>query len=458
MPPRLLDALRAALFLLQRAQDPATPRQAPATSAQTGELRAFRATLVGTLVTSVGLGLTLPFTFVYFHRVLALPLPVVGVVVAAAAVLALGATTTGGVIADQIGLGRVAVLGLVLQAGGTVLLALAREPVAGGAGLAVLSMGNSLVWPSLNGLITYQVPPEGRSRAFAVRFGLMNVGIGAGSLIAAATVSVTRPDSFHLLYLLDGATTAVFALILLLGLRNTAGWTAHAHHTGEQHTGEQHTGEHRAGEVVPAGYRTVLRDRHFAAYLVVLLALAVFGSSQTEGPWAAFVALTPAGSAQVIGWGFAANTAAIIVFQLPVERWTRGLRRSRLLVWCALLGAVAWVLTGIAGLPGLPGVVAATLLVLALGVFGVGETFLSPVINAMPNALAPDHLRGRYNALNSATYPVSKFIGPPLAGVLIGGATPNSWVAVVTLGMLAAAGGAVLLGRRLPLHVELPAH
>jgi MFS family permease len=96
------------------------------------------------------------------------------------------------------------------------------------------------------------------------------------------------------------------------------------------------------------------------------------------------------------------------------------------------------------------------MLVLALGVFGVGETLLSPVINAMPNALAPDHLRGRYNALNSATYPVSKFIGPPLAGVLLGGGMPGFWVGIVTLGMLLTAGAAVLLSRRLPPSVELP--
>jgi MFS family permease len=389
----------------------------------------------------VGLGLTLPFTFVYFHRILGLPLPLVGVVVAAAAALALGAGAAGGVIADRVGLGRVAVLGLVLQAAGTVILGLAREPVAGTAGLTVMSMGSSLVWPSLNGLVTHQVPPEHRSRAFAVRFGLMNVGIGVGSLIAATTVSVTHPNSFHLVYLLDGATTAVFALILLVGLRNTAGWRPHPHHTGE---------------VVPGGYRTVLRDRRFTAYLGVLLALAVFGSSQTEGPWAAFVSQAPGGSARVVGLGFAANTAAIIVFQLPVERWTRGFRRSRLLVLCALAGAATWGLTGVASLPGLPPVAAGSLLVGAMAVFGVGETLLSPVINAVPNALAPEHLRGRYNAANSATYPVSKFIGPPLAGLLIGSGSPNSWVAVVTLGMLAAAGGAVLLGRRLPPAVEHP--
>ncbi|WP_380171846.1 MFS transporter [Kineococcus sp. DHX-1] len=408
---------------------------------RSAELRAFRATLVGTLVTSVGLGLTLPFTFVYFDRILGLPLPVVGVVVAATAVLALGASGAGGALADRIGLGRVAVLGLTLQAGGTLVLAAAREPVLGTAGLAVLSMGNSLVWPSLNGLVVHQVPAERRSRAFAVRFGLMNAGLGAGSLIAAATVSVSRPTSFHVVYAVDGATTAVFALILLARLRGTTGWSAHGDHA--------HVGSN-------ARYRTVLQDKPFVAYLVVLLALAVFGSAQLQGPWAAFVTGTPGGSAQVVGLGFAANTAAIIALQLPVERWSRGLRRSRLLVACALCGALAWVLTGAAGFPGTSTTASAVLAVSALAVFGVGETFLSPVINAVPNALAPDHLRGRYNALNSATYPVSKLVGPPLAGVLLGSGVPATWVVTITLGLLLTAVAAVRLGRRLPSPVEFP--
>jgi MFS family permease len=405
----------------------------------TAESRAFQATLVGTLVTSVGLGLTLPFTFVYFERVLGLALPLVGVVVATAAVLALGAAGVGGVLADRIGLGRVAVLGLTVQAAGTLVLAAAREPVLGGVGLALLSMGNSLVWPSLNGLVTYQVPPERRSRAFAVRFGLMNVGIGVGSLIAAGAVSVERPTSFHVVYTIDGVSTALFALILLLGLRGTAGWTAHAHPTDDP---------------APPSYGSVLRDRMFVGYLLVLLGLAVFGSAQSEGPWAAFVTLSPAGTAQVIGFAFAANTLAVIAFQLPVERATRTMRRSRLLILSALCGAAAWVVTGVASLAGLPAVWAAALMVAALGVFGLGETFLSPVINAMPNALAPDRLRGRYNAMNSATYPVSKFLGPPLAGILLGSGVPASWVVVMALGLLLTACGAASLGRRLPNAIE----
>jgi hypothetical protein len=140
-----------------------------------------------------------------------------------------------GVLAGKLSLGRVAVVGLSLQAVGTIVLAVAHDPVPGAVGLAVLSMGNSRVWPSLNGMVPYQVPAERRSRAFAFRFGLTNVGIGIGigSIIAAATVSVSRPDSFHVVYVLDGASTAIFAVILFFALRNATGWTANPQKAGD---------------------------------------------------------------------------------------------------------------------------------------------------------------------------------------------------------------------------------
>lgn len=410
-------------------------------SAHTSAARlAFRATLVGTVVTSIGQGLTLPFLFVYLDEILGIPLAGAGFIVAGAAVLALGASGLGGNLADRLGLGKVAVLGLTLQAGGTLLLAVAREPVLGVTGLVIMSAGNSFVWPSLNGLVTHQVPPDKRSRAFALRFGLMNVGIGTGSLIAAVSVSLARPSSFHMVYLLDGGTTVVFAAILLVALRGTIGWDAHR--PSQQ-------------PATPSSYGAVFRDKAFAGYLAVLLTMAVFGSAQLEGPWASFVTTT-SDTGHVIGLAFAANTVVIIALQLPVERLTRSLRRSKLLVLCSLSWAAAWALTGLAASDLVPHAATTVVLVIALGMFGLGETFLSPVINAMPNALAPEHLRGRYNAMNSATYPVSRFIGPPLAGILLGASHPYLWVIFIVVGTVLAAAAACILGRRLPQHAELP--
>lgn len=402
---------------------------------------AFRLTLAGTLVSALGQGLTLPYLFVYLNQVLGTSLPVAGVVLALASVVGLATSALGGSIGDRVGLGRLAWIGLLVQATGTALLAVASVPIVAAAGAALNAAGNALVWPALNGLIALQVPESRRSRAYAVRFGLLNAGIGVGGLLSGWLVSIQRPVSFHLVYAVDATTTAAFAALILLGLRSAPGYGP-----GPVH--------HEAA--MRGGYAAVLRDRAFVGYLVVALALGVFGYAQLNGPWAAFVIGAGGSTTQIVGFAFAANTAAIVVLQLGVERVTRHVRRSRLLAATALVWAAAWAITGLAALPVFRGPVADIGFIVALAVFGFGETFYSPVGGGMPNALAPEHLRGRYNSLAAATWPLGGFIGPPIAGALLAG-MPASWVAVLLVGMLATAVAAAVLGARLPARVERPA-
>ena len=51
--------------------------------------------------------------------------------------------------------------------------------------------------------------------------------------------------------------------------------------------------------------------------------------------------------------------------------------------------------------------------------FGFGETMFQPTIPAMTNDLAPDHLRGRYNALSSGFFQLGGIAGPVVAGFML---------------------------------------
>jgi MFS family permease len=404
--------------------------------------RAFRLTLVGTLVSALGQGMTLPYLFVYLHDVLGAPLPVAGVVLAVSSVIGLAATAIGGSLGDRIGLVRLAWVGLLVQAAGTALLAVAQQPAVAAAGVCVGAIGTALVWPALNGLVAVQVPAERRSRAYAMRFGVLNAGIGVGGLVSGWIVSIPHPATFHLIYTIDASTTALFAVLILVGLRGASGVGRVARGVGERPRG---------------GYGAVLRDRAFVGYLAVAFALGLFGYAQLIGPWASFVTGVGGATTQVVGFAFAANTAAIVAVQLGVERITRRARRSRLLVATAVVWGVAWVITGIAALPAFRGVAADVGFVVALAVYGIGETFYSPVGGAMPNALAPEHLRARYNSLSASTWPLGGFVGAPLAGALLGGALPGSWIGVIAVGTFATAVAAAVLGTRLPQAADRPA-
>ena len=83
-----------------------------------------------------------------------------------------------------------------------------------------------------------------------------------------------------------------------------------------------------------------------------------------------------------------------------------------------------------------PWVVRLLVLILAQVIFAVGEMIWSPVAPALVNDLAPDEMRGRYNALFSGAWQSSLILGPGVAGLLIGTGQGFSWVVVVVVGSL----------------------
>lgn len=408
--------------------------------------KAWRLTLIGTLVSSIGTGLTLPFLFVYLHGVRGLSLPLAGTVAAVGAVAAFALSPLSGALGDRVGLGRMLVTGLVVQGVGTALLAVPAGAGEAFVAVACTAAGNSLVYPALNGLVAAQLPQAARTRAYALRFGVLNAGIGIGGLVSGSVVTLRHPESFQIVYLADAASTLVFAAIVGVGMRRSSGFRGAP---AQPREGE---------EAAPArGYRTVLANRPFVGFLLCSFLFTLFGYAQLDGPWAAFATTTIGAEPRAVGIAFAVNTATIVVCQLGVVRLTGRWRRSRLLLTAAALWACAWLITAIAAAPALRGLPAAIALAVSLAVFGLGETLFSPVAGGLPNDLATEDLRARYNALGSTTWSVAGFVGPPMAGLLLGSGAPSLWVVVVSAGMVVAALGAVALGRALPASVDRPA-
>jgi MFS family permease len=109
----------------------------------------------------------------------------------------------------------------------------------------------------------------------------------------------------------------------------------------------------------------------------------------------------------------------------------------------ALMWAVAWLLLGATAW--IPGTLGASLLVAGCAsVFALGETLLQPTVPAMVNDLAPDHLRGRYNAISSAGFQAASVAGPPVAGLLIGRGLGAAWIGLLLVGLLVVVAVSVL--------------
>jgi MFS family permease len=389
--------------------------------------RPARRLLGATTLSALGNGLVLPFLVVYLHDVRGLPTSVAGLVVAWQALVGFVLAPLGGALIDRVGPRPVLLVGPVLMAAGVVVMGLARTPGQAFAAASLLAVGSAGLWPGGATLMARLVSDEQRQRAFGIQFMLLNLGIGVGGLVAGLVVDVDRPRTFELLYFADAVTFLGFAAVIATmgGVGGPLPRTAGA---------------------ADGGYREVLRDRAMLRIAVVSLVMLTCGYGAIEIGYPAFATQIADVSPRLVAFGFVGNTLTIVLGQLYVIRLLEGRSRSRTIALVGVVWALSWTLLGLSGLATQPVLVAA--LVLGTPVlFAVGETLWQPVLPALVNELAPDQLRGRYNALASLTWAVAGMLGPALAGLLIGAGQASTWVVLVVGGSLLASALALRLRR-----------
>ncbi|MFJ8581838.1 MFS transporter [Micromonospora sp. NPDC093277] len=395
-----------------------------------------RRILLGTLLSAIGRGLTLPFLFIYLTNVRGLTDNQAGLVIGWFGAVTLALSPLGGTLIDRFGARRVVLPCLVIEAVGTGSLALVDSLGKAFAVSTLIAVGGSAIWSGQTTILASLTGDGERQRVFGLQFALLNLGIGVGGLISGAIVDIARPVTFQAIYLLDALSYLMPGLILLT--------LPHVGHRPARPPAAAGTGRSSGG------YLTVLRDRPFRRLIIFGLVLTTCGYAQIEVGFAAYsirvVEVTP----RVVAWALAANTVMIVLSQLLVIRRMEGRSRTRGLAAVGAIFAVAWLVLGAAGLIGTGNALIAALGVVACSaIFGFGETMLSPVMPALTNALATDELRGRYNAMGSMIFGISGIIGPVTAGPLLGVAHGRLWVAVVVGGCLAASALALSLHRLL---------
>jgi MFS family permease len=393
--------------------------------------------LISTVVfSSLGTGLVLPFMVVYLHEVRGIPLETVGLLLALQAAIGILVVPPMGAIIDRVGPRLVYVSAMVALVIGDVIVSQATTTAVAVIAFLFLGYGFGVIWPASGAMIGNLIPSEQRQRYFGFNFTLLNLGIGIGGIIGGSFVDVHRAETFVTIYLLDAASYLPALAILLIGLRHTGGPVAHP-----------------ASSEARVSYLSLLRDKNLRALLILVAVAALVSYPQLNAGMPAFARAIGEISTQGLGYAFAANTLVIVLLQLVVLQHIEGRRRTRVAVVMAATWAVSWALLGATGL--VPGTLAATILLAACaGVFGLGETMLQPVTSAMVNDLAPDHLRGRYNALSSLMFSGAFVVGPIIASFLIGASLGGVYIAVLIGGCALLAAIALWVERRIPARVN----
>jgi MFS family permease len=371
---------------------------------------ALRRLWVGVSLSSLGQGLTLPYLLVYLHTVRGLTTAMAGLVIAYIAALGLLATPIIGWAVDRFGPGRILTVGLSAEAIAVLLLSQVHGIESAFIIATFMACGGSSVWPPQSALLARLAPAGGRQRVFAFQFLLLNLGMGIGGLIASVIADVHRPSSFVCLYVINSLAYVGYALVSITMWRIGGP-----------------VPKPPADAIQVGGYRAVARDRVLWRLAPAALIVLICGYGQLEVGFTAYATTVLRVSPRLMGVAWAANTFTIVLAQLFMLRFIQGRSRVRVMSTAGLVWASCWVMAATAGWVSSAWVVAAILMV-ALAVFGVGETLWSPTMPALLNDLAPEHLRGRYNAILAANWTTAATIGPLISGLLIGGGFATWWV------------------------------
>ena len=379
-----------------------------------------------------GRGMTLPFTVIYLHEVRGIGLDVAGLLMAWIFTVGVLLTGPGGVAVDKYGARLVTLFACAFHMVGVVILAFAETVPA--AIVATTLMGVSgVTWPAFNSLVAAIVQGPLRVQYFGVNFALVNLGIGLGGIVSGLYVDVTDPRTFTTIYLVDAVSLLIPVALLLGPLR-------HVHARADKP--EDSTG-------IPTSYWQIARQPAVASLLVLTFIAMFVGYGQMEAGFPAFAREASEVSTRTIGWAFAANTAVIVLAQFLVLRRIEGHRRTRVLMVMTVVWIVSWTVLGLTAL--VPATLMATFGVILFHVlFGFGETMLQPTVPAMTNDLAPDHLRGRYNALSSGVFMMGGIAGPVVAGFLLRHDQQVAFIVLLLAGCASMLWLALVLERRVP--------
>jgi MFS family permease len=378
----------------------------------------------GVVVNAFGNGAANPFVLLYLYSVRGVPLPVAGLVSATSATCAMLAALAAGTIADRRGALPTMTAGLICSATGFALYPLVREPWHAFA-LALLTGTGGGVWLTLQSTVLATITPsELRHVAFARQRVAANVGLGLGGLGGGLIVTTSDPGTFTVLFVLNAATFAAYAIVLNR-LRLPPATEPKTRAKGS--------------------YRRVLRDKTFMRLVVLNLIVVVAAVSLLNSVFPVYAKDGARVSETVIGALFLANCVTVVLAQLPIARAVEGRRRMRALGLMCLLFGACWLQVAAAGH------VRAAVVPLVTGVLTLSfaECIYDSVQGPLTADLAPQGLLGRYMAAMGMAWQVGFILGPVGGASLLAIAPTAAWLVIAGL-CAGAAVFALTIERHLP--------
>lgn len=359
--------------------------------------------------------MTLSLLLVYLHDMRGFSNTFGGLLLSWGAIVAIIASTPIGALVDRIGPKRVIIGGLLLNSAAALSLAYVSTHLQAIFAVTAINIAGQAIWPSQSVVLTRLTPEKDRQKIFAFNFMLLNLGLGLGGLISSLIIREGVLLSFQILYWIDGATFLVYLAIIL---------TMHGEGL-DRYIPEAH-------EPQGGSYRELFAIKPLMLLGVGGIILFTFGYGviQTGLPLFAtqYLDLSP----QWLGVIFGVNTLSIVLLQPYVMRRIASYSKYNALISIGIIWAISWIFVGLS--PWLSVLASVAALSLSQLIFAVGEMIQAPTVPTLANELAPEHIRGRANALISLQWSVSGVAGPAITGLMFGAGLEELWIIVMFAG------------------------
>ncbi|TWE16840.1 MFS transporter [Kitasatospora atroaurantiaca] len=365
----------------------------------------LRRVQIGNALSAFGSGFTMPYMFVYVDQVRGLGSPAAGMVFTVFALAALAVLPFTGRGIDRYGPRPVLLAGAGLAATGAFAFGHASTTPLLLVSSFLFGAGVTTCQPALATMIVRCSTRATRSRAFALQFTLVNLGMGIGALVGGQIVDVADPASLTRLFTIEALT--------FLGL---AAVTGTARIPGAAPVLLREVGG-------PTGLRALVADK--AMLRLCLLAGLIFFTcyGQFESGVAAFATDTVGTAPSTLGFAIGANALTIVVLQMFVVRITERRRRTTAMAAAGVVWLAAWGMALVAGLIRSETMAATVAIVAIYALFGVGESLLAPTLGPIVADLAPARLLGTYNSGYALVKQIAIAVGPAVGVLLVGSGT-----------------------------------
>ncbi len=384
--------------------------------------RTFWVVVGASFVDSIGRTIIMPFFALYVTQRFNVGMTQAGILFVIFSVAGFAGNMMGGGLTDRLGRKGIILFGLVISALSSLSMGLVNRLSVFYLLAGFVGFLSDVAGPAHSAMIADLLPERQRAEGF----GILRV-VGNLSWIVGPTIGgLIALRSFYLLFVLDALcslTTAAIVLRLVPETRPEARQSA----------------ERESVAATFAGYRRVLADGTFAAFLAVS-AIMNLVYLQLYSTLSVYLRDVHGFSAREYGYLLSLNAAMVVLLQFWVTRRVRSFRPLTMMAVGSSLYLVGFTLFGLVRGYGL--------FVVAMLIVTAGEMVVIPVSQALVAALAPEEMRGRYMATFGLSWSIPSAVGPWAAGLVLDNFNPNwVWYLAGLLSAVATAGFLALDGR-----------